>query len=82
MDICKELLDGKFRDKTWRKIKGDDTWLKLHYMLLDGTEFAQDGMARWVRGAGFDEMWKVNFFFFLPLYCPPRVSRGFLLTLL
>ncbi|ROT43200.1 hypothetical protein SODALDRAFT_327381 [Sodiomyces alkalinus F11] len=58
LGICKELLDTKFKDKQWRKITEDDLWLKLHYMVLDGTEYPQDGLAMWVRGAGFDEMWR------------------------
>ncbi|KAL2760511.1 hypothetical protein ACRALDRAFT_2039136 [Sodiomyces alcalophilus JCM 7366] len=58
LEICKEMIDAKFKDKHWVKIKGDDVWLKLQYMLLDGTEYPQDNSSRWVRSAGFDEAWK------------------------
>lgn len=40
--------------KDWMRVGGED-WLRMHYLLLDGTEGNQD---RWVRAAGFDEAWK------------------------
>ncbi|KZL87292.1 hypothetical protein CI238_10567 [Colletotrichum incanum] len=52
--ICHEL-SSKYGDKPWIKIKGDDEWLKLSYMLLDGTEHSE---TRWVRSAGLEEAWK------------------------
>lgn len=40
----------------WLRIKDNDTWLRIHYALLDSVEGAgQDG--RYVRSAGFDEAW-------------------------
>ncbi|KAJ0161972.1 Oxidoreductase AflY [Colletotrichum tanaceti] len=54
LGICHEL-SSKYGDKPWIKIKGDYDWLKLVYMLLDGTEHSG---TRWVRSAGFEEAWK------------------------
>ncbi|KAM0275071.1 hypothetical protein ACHAQH_007591 [Verticillium albo-atrum] len=57
MEVCRELC-APYADKPWRKIKSDETWVKMHYTLLDGTETGEDEGGRWVRSAGFDEMWK------------------------
>lgn len=54
LSICEELVQ-KYNDKSWRKITSPETWLKMHYMVLDG---AEDNTATWVRSAGFDEAWK------------------------
>lgn len=58
LDVCRQIC-APYEDKPWRKIKGDDVWLKLHYMVLDSTE-NPGGEGRWVRSAGFDEMWEVS----------------------
>ncbi|KAM0335827.1 hypothetical protein ACHAQA_000877 [Verticillium albo-atrum] len=55
--ICRDVC-APYADKPWRKIKSDDVWLKMHYTLLDGTENGDAEGGRWVRSAGFDEMWK------------------------
>lgn len=47
---------GKYADKDWLKIKGDDAWLKLMYTVLDAT--VDPAGERWVRGTGFDEAWE------------------------
>ncbi|WYZ38873.1 hypothetical protein EsH8_III_000787 [Colletotrichum jinshuiense] len=54
LGICHDL-SAKYGEKPWIKIRGDDEWLNLYYMLLDGTEHAE---MRWVRAAGFEEAWK------------------------
>ncbi|OLN81370.1 Oxidoreductase AflY 3 [Colletotrichum chlorophyti] len=54
LGICHDL-SGKYGDKPWIKFKGDDDWVNLTYILLDGTEHAE---TRWVRSAGLEEAWK------------------------
>lgn len=55
-----EELSKKYDDKPWRKIRGDDVWLNLHYMVLDGARISGADEGRWVRGAGLDEAWKAR----------------------
>ncbi|KAK1990808.1 HypA protein [Colletotrichum falcatum] len=54
LGICREL-SSRYADRPWVQIRGDDEWLRLSYMLLDGTEHSE---TRWVRSAGFEEAWK------------------------
>ncbi|TDZ74254.1 Oxidoreductase ptaJ [Colletotrichum trifolii] len=53
LGICQEL-SAKYGDKPWNKFKSDEDWVKLNYLLLDGTENVE---TRWVRSAGLDEAW-------------------------
>ncbi|KDN63118.1 putative HypA protein [Colletotrichum sublineola] len=54
LGICQQL-SSRYGDRPWIKISGDDEWLRLSYMLLDGTEHSE---TKWVRSAGFEEAWK------------------------
>lgn len=58
VQVCKEI-SAKFADRPWAKIKSDDDWLRVMYLVLDSVE--GKGMAQqWVRGAGFEDSWKVR----------------------
>jgi hypothetical protein len=61
--VCSQV-SKKFEDKPWAKIKGDDVWLKLMYLVLDSVEGKGSGQKeKWVRSAGFDEAWKASIAF-------------------
>lgn len=47
-------MSRKYSDRPWIRIKNDDMWLKMHYMILDGNEKIDP---KWVRSAGFEEAW-------------------------
>lgn len=47
-------MSKKYADRPWIRIKNDDMWLKMHYMILDGNEKIDP---KWVRSAGFEEAW-------------------------
>lgn len=53
--LLAQELSKKYADKPWIRIADDETWLKMHYLLLDSVE-NQD--SRWVRSAGFAEAWE------------------------
>ena len=59
LGICEDLVRG-YDDRPWRRIKGDDVWLKLHYTALDSSKLENEKEIRWARGAGFEETWKVS----------------------
>ncbi|KAL7797506.1 hypothetical protein V8C37DRAFT_369699 [Trichoderma ceciliae] len=50
-------LSRKFAGKPWIRIADDETWLKIHHVLLESTEGPQEP-ALWVRSAGFDDAWE------------------------
>ncbi|UKZ83563.1 hypothetical protein TrVFT333_011372 [Trichoderma virens FT-333] len=54
--IAREL-SRKFADRPWIRIADDETWLKMHQVLLQSTEGPQEP-AMWVRSAGFDDAWQ------------------------
>lgn len=54
--ICHEL-SKKYEDRDWIIIKGDDTWMKIHHLIVDSVE--APGPA-WVRTTGVDEAWDVS----------------------
>jgi hypothetical protein len=56
--VCQQI-SKKFEDRPWVKIKGEQTWLKLMYLVLDSVENKGDGN-QWIRSAGFEEAWKVG----------------------
>jgi hypothetical protein len=47
-------MSRKYADRPWVRIKNDEMWLKMHYMILDGNEKIDP---KWVRSAGFEEAW-------------------------
>lgn len=59
MSICQDICT-KYENVPWRKVQSQDMWLKLHYMVLDATEHLKNGSERWIRSAGFDELWDVS----------------------
>ncbi|KAJ0117104.1 HypA protein [Diaporthe amygdali] len=52
--IC-EQITKKYQDKEWVLIKGDDTWKRVHHLILDSLQSPGE---YWVRSAGMDEAWK------------------------
>lgn len=54
--ICEEL-SKKYQDKDWVLLKGDDTWAKIHHLVIDSLQGPGD---YWVRSAGLDEAWTVS----------------------
>lgn len=48
-------LSRKYAGRPWIRIADDDTWLRAHYILLEG---GQLGEPFWVRTAGLDEAWE------------------------
>ncbi|KAH0522217.1 hypothetical protein TsFJ059_006102 [Trichoderma semiorbis] len=52
-----QKLSQKFADRPWIRIKDDETWLKMHQVLLQSTEGPQEP-SLWVRSAGFDDAWQ------------------------
>lgn len=52
-------LTAKYLDKkpAWLRITDDETWLKMHYALLDAVEDIPSSELRFVRSSGFDEAW-------------------------
>ncbi|KAH6611050.1 hypothetical protein Trco_001070 [Trichoderma cornu-damae] len=55
--IVAQKLSRMFAGEPWIRIADDETWLKAHLVLLEGTEGSQEP-ALWVRSAGFDDAWK------------------------
>ncbi|KAG8158869.1 hypothetical protein KVR01_011312 [Diaporthe batatas] len=51
--VCEELTK-KYQDKDWVLLKGEDTWSKIHHLVIDSLEGPGD---HWVRSAGLDEAW-------------------------
>lgn len=54
--VIAQAVMGKYADKEWARIKGDDAWLRLMYTVLDAT--VDPAVVRWVRGTGFEEAWE------------------------
>ncbi|PNP55101.1 hypothetical protein THARTR1_04790 [Trichoderma harzianum] len=52
-----QKLSQKFAGRPWIRIADDETWLKMHQVLLQSTEGPQEP-AMWVRSAGFDDAWQ------------------------
>ncbi|KAM5342645.1 hypothetical protein ACJ41O_013611 [Fusarium nematophilum] len=52
--VLAKRVSKPYEDREWVKIKGDDEWLKVMYLLVDANEHAG---TRWVRAAGFEEAW-------------------------
>ncbi|RFU72381.1 hypothetical protein TARUN_9877 [Trichoderma arundinaceum] len=50
-------LSRKYAGKPWIRIADDQTWLKMHQVLLQSTEGPQEP-SMWVRSAGFEDAWK------------------------
>ena len=48
----------KYGDKPWLRIKSEEQWVHLSYLVLDAAE--KPAGVRWARSAGFDEAWKVR----------------------
>ncbi|KAM0457835.1 hypothetical protein ACHAPV_006380 [Trichoderma viride] len=55
--LLAQELSQKYAGRPWIRIADDETWLKVHQILLQGTEGPQEP-ALWVRSAGFEEAWK------------------------
>jgi hypothetical protein len=55
--ICRDLMQ-KHGDKPWARIKTEEQWVRLSYLVLDSAE--RPAGIRWARSAGFDEAWKVG----------------------
>ena len=53
--LIAQNLSKKYVDRPWIRIKDDDMWLKMHYLILDGNEKIDP---KWVRSAGFEEAWE------------------------
>ncbi|ROW09118.1 hypothetical protein VPNG_05704 [Cytospora leucostoma] len=51
--ICQDV-SRRYEDREWMILKGDDTWTRIHHLILDSVKAPG---ARWVRGAGLDEAW-------------------------
>ncbi|PTB35431.1 uncharacterized protein TrAFT101_008980 [Trichoderma asperellum] len=54
--LIAQELSRKYAGRPWIRIADDETWLKVHQILLQGTEGPQEP-ALWVRSAGFEEAW-------------------------
>ncbi|KAM0255218.1 hypothetical protein ACHAQJ_005982 [Trichoderma viride] len=54
--LIAQELSQKYSGKPWIRIADEETWLKVHQILLQSTEGPQEP-ALWVRSAGFDEAW-------------------------
>lgn len=54
--ICQEV-SKKYEDREWMMIKGDDTWMKVHHLILDSLDGPKP---RWVFSQGLDEAWRVS----------------------
>lgn len=54
--ICQELT-RKYEDRDWIKIKGDDTWMRIHNLIVDSVTAPGP---TWVRTAGVDQSWDVS----------------------
>ncbi|KUI52804.1 Oxidoreductase AflY [Cytospora mali] len=52
--ICQEN-SKEYEDRDWMLIKGDDTWAKIHHLILDSVEGSGP---KWVWCQGLDEAWK------------------------
>ncbi|KAL7949130.1 hypothetical protein V8C42DRAFT_313399 [Trichoderma barbatum] len=50
-------LSRKYAGRPWIRIADDETWLKMHQVLLESTEGPQEP-SLWVRSAGFDDAWQ------------------------
>ncbi|UKZ70101.1 uncharacterized protein TrAtP1_011101 [Trichoderma atroviride] len=55
--LLAQELSQKYAGRPWIRIADDETWFKVHQILLQGTEGPQEP-ALWVRSAGFEEAWK------------------------
>jgi hypothetical protein len=53
-------VSKEYVDTEWINLKGDDLLLKVHHMIVDSVDDGGDTDNNWVRGAGFDEAWKVS----------------------
>ncbi|EFY93236.1 HypA-like protein, putative [Metarhizium acridum CQMa 102] len=53
--LLAQRLSREWEGRGWLRLRGDNDWLKAHYMLLRSVE-GQDPL--WVRGAGFDQAWE------------------------
>lgn len=52
--ILAQEVSEKYADRPWIRLRSEDEWLRVHYMLLDSTEKTH---TQWVRSAGFEEAW-------------------------
>lgn len=53
--LIAQEVSKPYAGKNWLRLRRDDDWLAVHYLLLDGVEGQS---SQWVRSAGFDEAWK------------------------
>lgn len=54
--VCQDVSE-LYEDREWLLIRDDNTWTKIHHLILDSVK-APGG--NWVRGAGLDEAWAVS----------------------
>ncbi|KAF7559043.1 hypothetical protein G7046_g5112 [Stylonectria norvegica] len=52
--VLAQHVSRKYADRPWIRIVDEDMWLRIHFILLDGTEHLDP---KWVRSAGFEEAW-------------------------
>lgn len=54
--ICQDI-SKEYEDRDWMIITGDDTWLRIHRLILDS--MLSPGQ-KWVFGQGHEGAWKVS----------------------